>query len=360
MIRPRRGVLFVDCQGLGDVVQSLPLLKAVCNWGKNKWPTRVLFATQQHCELVREENLQLIPIFVGELRRHAAGLMKLWTRLAGKSDLVVGTPEVSPGKLVLLKYAIGADYAVGEAFAPYSRFLSFSAKASWIAPYLETTDKIAGALGFDTPLDAPSIRLAPEEISWAESQLTRAGFGNVLPLVGIQCSSVEPSKRWPSQNFGLTLQNLRNEFGDLGIVSFGNAAELAVANEVRESVARVLWLEGASQWSIRETLAMLRRCDVFISGDTGLMHMAAAVGTRTVSLFGPTSATRRAPRNNHGIALCPTANCHPCFRGRWGPCDCIRQISPSQVSDAVKCCLESGASRRKYQKKTPNMMKLEA
>ena len=353
-IRPWRGVLFVDCQGLGDVVQSLPLLKAVCNWSAGKWPVRVLFAARQHYELVREENLQLIPIFVGELRRDAAGLMKLWTRLARKSDLIMCAPEMSPGKLVLLKYVTGARYAIGEASSPYSHFLSFSTEASWTKPYLETADIIAAALGFDTPLDPPSIRLTAEEISWAESELDRAGFDDTRPLVGIQCSSVVPSKRWPPGNFGSAIHNLREDFDGLQIVSLGNADERVAAVEVGGTVAGVPWLEGTGRWSIRETLAMLSRCDVFISGDTGLMHMAAAVGTRTVSMFGPTSATRRAPRSNRGIALCPATACHPCFRGRWTPCECIRQISSEQVSDAARCCLESVA--KKYHDKARAVM----
>lgn len=349
-IRPRRGVLFVDCQGLGDVVQSSPLLKAVCNCDGRAWPVRVLFATQQHYELLREENLRLIPVFVGELRRNAVRLMNLWTKLAGKSDLIVCAPEMSPGKLVLLKYITGARYAVGEASTPYSHFLSSSAATNWTEPYAETADKIAAALGFETPLDPPSIRLRSDEISWAESELALAGLVDTWPLVGIQCSSVEPPKRWPSENFSLAIQNVRDHFAGLAIVSFGSADERTAATEVAETVAGVPWLEGTGRWSIRETLAMLERCDVFISGDTGLMHMAAAVGTRTVSIFGPTSAIRRGPRGNGGIALCPATACHPCFRGRWTPCDCIRQISPEQVSDATKCCLESAG--RNYQDKT--------
>lgn len=341
VIRPGRGVLFVDCQGLGDVVQSLPLLKAVCSWSAGRLPVRVLFAALEHHELVREEALRLIPFFVGGLRRHPAGLVNLWTELAGKSDLIVCPPEMSAGKLVLLKYATGARYAVGEASAPYRRFLSFSAEKTWTEPYLETQDKIAAALGFNTPLDPPTIRLTTDEISWAKSELVRARLTDAGTLVGIQCSSIEPSKRWPAENFGLTVRNLRERFAAIGVVSFGTAAEQASAKDARRAGGNVPWLEGVGRWGIRETLAMLSRCDVFISGDTGLMHMAAAVDAPTVSIFGPTSATRRAPRYNGGIAICPTTSCHPCFRGRWTPCDCIRQITPEQISDAASCCLES-------------------
>ncbi|MGH9709865.1 MAG: glycosyltransferase family 9 protein, partial [Candidatus Acidiferrales bacterium] len=211
---------------------------------------------------------------------------------------------------------------------------------------------IAAALGFGTPLDPPSIRLTAEEFSWAESELVRAGLANGSPLVGIQCSSVVPSKRWPAEQFGLTVRNLRRDFGQLGVISFGNANERAAADKALRIASDVPALEGAGRWSIRETLAMLSRCDAFISGDTGLMHMAAAVGTRTVSIFGPTSAKRRAPRYNGGIAVCPEAICHPCFRGRWTPCDCIRQITPDQVCEAARTCLESVAPMKKYRAKT--------
>jgi len=341
LIRPRRGILFVDCQGLGDVVQSLPLLRAVCSWSAGRWPIRVLFATPQHYELVREEGLRLIPFFVGGLRRHPAGLMNLWMKLARKSDLIVCPPEISPRKLALLKYATGARYAAGEAFAPYNRTLGFSAQTTWAEPYLETQDRIAAALGFEIPLDPPSIRLTAKEVSWATSELVRARLTGARPLVGVQCSSIVPSKRWPAENFALTIRNLREQFANIGVISLGIAAEQASAMDAQRMNANVPWLDGTGRWSVRETLAMLGQCDVFISGDTGLMHMAAARGTPTVSIFGPTSAARRAPRYNGGIALSPTASCHPCFRGQWTRCDCIRQITPEQVSSAASCCLES-------------------
>ncbi|MHB8540291.1 MAG: glycosyltransferase family 9 protein [Candidatus Acidiferrales bacterium] len=285
--------------------------------------------------------MPLIPFFIGGLRRHPAGWLNLGMKLAGKSDLIVCPPEISPRKLALLKYATGARYAAGETFAPYNRTLGFSVRTTWAEPYLETQDRIAAALGFDTPLDPPSIGVTAAEISWAKSELGRARLIDARPLVGVQCSSIEPSKRWPAENFGLTVRNLRDQFPGIGVISFGIAAEQASAKDAQQMNVDVPWLDGTGRWSIRETLAMLSQCDVFISGDTGLMHMAAALRTPTVSIFGTTSAIRRAPHYNGGAALSPTASCHPCFRGQWIRCDCIRQITPEQVSSAASCCLES-------------------
>ncbi|MHB8754657.1 MAG: glycosyltransferase family 9 protein [Candidatus Acidiferrales bacterium] len=262
-------------------------------------------------------------------------------KLAGKSDLIVCPPEISPRKLALLKYATGARYAAGEASNPYNRLLRFAVEKIWAEPYLETQDRIAAALGFDTPLDPPSIGVTAAEISWAKSELGRARLTDARPLVGVQCSSTEPSKCWAAENFGLTVRNLRDPFPGVGVISFGIAAEQSSAKSARRMNASVPWLDGTGRWTVRETLAMLSQCDVFISGDTGLMHMAAAVRTPTVSIFGPTSAIRRAPHYNGGIALFPTASCHPCFRGQWTRCDCIRQITPERVTKAANCCLEA-------------------
>ncbi|HEV2489266.1 MAG TPA: glycosyltransferase family 9 protein [Candidatus Acidoferrales bacterium] len=236
----------------------------------------------------------------------------------------------------MLKLATGATYAVGEASAPFSRFLTYSVPKSWCVPFLETQDKIVTFLGIATPLDPPTIQLRPEERVWARSELISSGLTNTQPILGVQCSSVVPSKCWPAKNFGEVVSMLWRQFPELAVISFGISRERGSAEVAHNSAGSVYWLEGTGKWKIRETLAMLSECDLFISGDTGLMHMAAAIGTRTVSIFGPTSTTRRAPLHNGGVALCPDSPCHPCFRGRWTPCDCICSIMPERVFAAAE------------------------
>ncbi|MFZ0414492.1 MAG: glycosyltransferase family 9 protein [Candidatus Acidiferrales bacterium] len=301
-------------------------------------PVRVLFATTDHYDLVRQERLEMIPYFVHHLRRDPSGLFRLWMALARKSDLIVCAPEMSAAKLVVLKIATGARYAMGEASASYGKFLTYVVEASWMRPFNETQDEIAHALGFDTPLAPPSIRLSPGELNWAGTELARAGLSDRRTILGVQCSSVVPSKCWPAERFGACVRVLGRNVPNLGVISFGTSGERPAAEVAHGIGGDVPWLEATGKWSIRQTLAMLNRCDLFISGDTGLMHMAAAVGTRTVSIFGPTSATRRAPRRDGAVAVCPAASCHPCFRGRWTPCECIRDISTERViSVAMKC-----------------------
>ncbi|MGB6482877.1 MAG: glycosyltransferase family 9 protein [Candidatus Acidiferrales bacterium] len=325
----------MDSQGLGDVVQSLPLLRAVCEWAEGRWRVQALFATSDHYEIVREEKLNLAPFFVSSVPRKPRSVLWLWSKLVGRPDLIVCAPEMSAAKLVWLKYATGARYAIGEASAPYDRFLTSSVETSWTRPWAETQDAIAAALGIRTPLEPPSIRLTQQEIDSAESALVQAEVDPTRFLLGIQCSSVVQQKCWPPANFGEVVKEMHWRYPGLSVVSFGNAMERASAHQARRIAGNVSWVEGAGQWSIRQTLAMLSRCDLFLSGDTGLMHMAAAVGAPTVSIFGPTSATRREPTHNGGIAVCPETPCHPCFQGAWTPCECIRAVTPVRVIAVV-------------------------
>lgn len=330
--RQGRGILVVDPQGLGDVVDSTPLLKAICRWAKGRCPVRVLFASPDRFELIREEGLDLIPLYVHPRYDGWRGLARLWSDLKGTTDLIVSSPEVSSAKLVLLKLALGARWAAGEVAPPYTRFVTFPAAASWTRPIRGAQKELAAAMGIDVPIEAPSLRVMAGERHWAESKLRRTGMADRNPLLGIHCSSAVPSKRWPVEHYGALLLMLEHKFPNLGVISFGVRAERPDAEEVRRIAGGMPWLEATGLWSVRETLAMLQQCDLLVSGDTGLMHMAAAVGTRTLSIFGPTSPKRRAPTCNGGAALIPDRPCHPCYRGEWTPCECIRSILPEQAA----------------------------
>src|SRR5579863_262905 len=344
-IRPGRGVLFIDSQGLGDVVQTLPLLRAICRWSETRWPLYVLFASPEHYEIMREEKLALLPIFVRGNSDGRDSRLRLWGKLAGKIDLIVSAPEISAAKLLLLKGAVAARYAIGEASRVAGRFLTSSVNPSWIIPWSETVDEITAMLGLATPLLPPEIHLTLAEIKWARNVLAQARIGSPQMILGVQCSSRVPQKCWPAENFTELVRLMHRRFPGLCVISFGTRAERGQAHQVHTLAGNIPWLEGAGQWSIRQSMAMLSQCSLFISGDTGLMHIAAALGVRTVSIFGPTAASRRAPQHNGGVAVCPDTPCHPCFRGRWAPCECIQSITSEQVFAVAEGFLSAPVSR---------------
>jgi ADP-heptose:LPS heptosyltransferase len=91
-----------------------------------------------------------------------------------------------------------------------------------------------------------------------------------------------------------------------------------------------------------ELTEWLRASSVVVTNDSGPMHVAAAVGTPVIALFGPTSASKTGPYDARGTVLtADSSECSACARGlsyRAEGHDCMRSIAPAQVAAAVMAC----------------------
>jgi ADP-heptose:LPS heptosyltransferase len=97
--------------------------------------------------------------------------------------------------------------------------------------------------------------------------------------------------------------------------------------------------------------AVLERLDVFVTGDTGPMHLAAAVGTPVVAVFGPSDAARYAPRGNRHRVVRIDLPCSPCNRIRRPPArcvghtpDCLSGIDVQRVLEAAELALSAAVT----------------
>ena len=351
MIRFRkgRGILIASVQGLGDAVQNLPLIQAVCQYAQNRCPVRVLFHARPSYHLVQQEGLNFTPLFINPDHRGLAGLLRLCWTLRGTTDLIISAPEISPSKIALLRWALGSRYVAGEADPPLSRLFSFSVPRDWNKSFLQTQEDLASLLGLPVPLGLPSITITAQEASWARELLREAGIDGG-PVLGLQCSAAIPDKKWPAENFGVVARRLQEIFPGLSVLSFGVRDEQTDTDRARQAAGSLRWIDGTGKWNIRQTLAALAACDLFLSGDTGVMHMAAAVGTKTLSVFGPTSPARRAPFLQGGLALAPNTSCHPCYRRKWRGCSCIRLVNVESVTALAEgALLECGACVKRFE-----------
>ena len=101
-------------------------------------------------------------------------------------------------------------------------------------------------------------------------------------------------------------------------------------------------LSAAGCLSIKQTAALMGMCDLFISNDTGPMHIAAAVGAPTIGLFGPNTPQRYAPVGVNTTSIFKQVECSPCVHiheGKAGTCDrgiCMEAISVEEVWEAIR------------------------
>jgi ADP-heptose:LPS heptosyltransferase len=112
--------------------------------------------------------------------------------------------------------------------------------------------------------------------------------GNPLIAMHLGVGHSAQYRRWPMERF-LELANILAErLPDMSLILTGSSAEQSLTQSFR-SRFRGRSVDASDLGDLQHTLALLRNCDLMVSGDTGMMHLSAAMGTPTVGLFGPNS-----------------------------------------------------------------------
>ena len=146
-----------------------------------------------------------------------------------------------------------------------------------------------------------------------------------------------PSKDWPAARYGELAALLLSRDPALRIVVVGGRADAAVGEAIANAVpdagrGRLLNLCGRT--SIAESFALLEKCDLLIANDTGPVHMAAAVGTRCLVLFGPTRPDWTGPYGEGHRIVMRDLPCQPCLKRRCprGDHACLESITAGEVA----------------------------
>lgn len=191
---------------------------------------------------------------------------------------------------------------------------------------------------------APRLALTAAEVTAARARFDLSPGTNWLGLnAGAEYG---PAKRWPAERFALVARTIAAWPG-WGIAIFGGSGDVVLAGEIEHGVRQVAgnWptkpalVNLAGRTTLRELCATLGACRVLVTNDTGPMHLAAALGTPVVALFGSTSPGLSGPglpgEERHRL-LRVGAPCSPCFL-RECPIDlrCLRGIEVERVLETV-------------------------
>ncbi len=137
------------------------------------------------------------------------------------------------------------------------------------------------------------------------------------------------AKRWGTENYAKLNDKLQSEL-NANVILIGSEDELNVSREVFEkSKIKPIILTGKT--SLSEATAILAEIDLLVSNDMGLAHVSSAVGTKTLTIFGPTNPLTTKPRNSEIIRR-KDVECSPCML-RDCPIDhrCMKWISPEEI-----------------------------
>jgi lipopolysaccharide heptosyltransferase I len=179
-----------------------------------------------------------------------------------------------------------------------------------------------------------TIRFPLVDVQSRALEEIHTALGGQQPFALINPGAAWPNKRWPPDRFGEVAAFLREVRGLTSFVLWGPGEEGLAGAVVETSggAARV-----APPTRLADLLALSRAATLMVSGDTGPLHIAAAVGTPTVSVFGPTDPQRNGPWNPDDVSVSRYGVCACHYERRCRKADwCLGSIGVPEVTAAVQ------------------------
>ncbi|HMK56239.1 MAG TPA: glycosyltransferase family 9 protein [Dissulfurispiraceae bacterium] len=193
--------------------------------------------------------------------------------------------------------------------------------------------------GVDRHDETMSLYLAEEDRHEADAFLKKNGIASSELLIGIHPGAQKPFKCWPAARYAEVSKGLQDRYR---IVITGNAAEKELADRVISGIRGAV--SAAGQLSLRGTAALIKKMSLFITNDTGPMHMASALKTPVIAIFGPTDPRLCGPCNAESATVIKAEKtCSLCIGKNCENPVCLEQITACGVIDAAKSILGEDA-----------------
>ncbi len=182
---------------------------------------------------------------------------------------------------------------------------------------------------------SPQIFLRDEDRKWADRTLKDLGIPEGKPLIGMNPGATYGlAKCWYPDRFGRLGERLAKKW-EAKILLFGKEEERPVVHEILHHLGEE-GIDLTGKTGLLELAAVLERCTLLVTNDTGTMHVATAVGTPVVALFGSTPPLVTGPWGEGHTVVKKSVPCSPCWK-RICPTDhrCMELITVDEVEKAV-------------------------
>ncbi len=172
---------------------------------------------------------------------------------------------------------------------------------------------ILRGMGWRAESSAPRLYVSAADRDAAETILLKQGIFEGGFLLGLGPGAIfGGAKRWPAERFAEIGDTAAREWG-ARILIFGSGREAAICGSVRGAM-RSPALDLSGRTSLGVAMGLISRCSFFVTNDSGLMHIAAALKVPTVAIFGPTDPVATGPWGPHTRIVRHDTSCAPCLK----------------------------------------------
>ncbi len=284
-------ILVIKLWALGDSIVLLPLLDAL----RKVYPKAKIDILSHKQNRIIFENRKSISNIVN------FGILNI-LKMKKDYDLCIDTePALSVSGFVafiMSKYRIGFSHGIRSRL--YNETVKFSKKQHMVQNYLDFARKLG--VKYNTDSLVPVV-VSKADKKLVENYLKKKDIKENDFLVGISPGVAESVKyrMWPMERFAELADELviRKNAKIVFIDSKGNRK---LINKIQKLMKEES-INAAGELNIKQSAELMRKCSIFISNDSGPMHMAAAMGTKTIGLFGPNTPKLWGPYGKHNISI---------------------------------------------------------
>lgn len=172
---------------------------------------------------------------------------------------------------------------------------------------------ILRAMGWEAWNRDPRLFVSKDDMKAANRMLKSEGIQEEDFLMGLSPGAIfGGAKRWPAKRFAEIGDRAAETWG-AKILVFGSRSEADICGQVVEAMQRPA-LDLSGRTSLGVAMGLIRRCSFFVTNDSGLMHIAAALNVPTVAIFGPTDPVATGPRGPRTMIVRHDTSCAPCLK----------------------------------------------
>lgn len=332
-------ILLIKLSAMGDTILMIPAIRAL----RRRFPqaTIKMVVTDINKEIVKR-----CPYLDGIIVLDLAGyIRKPWLFLSFinilRQEKFVAALDfdqwlrISP----LLAFFSGAARRIGfktphqSRHQLYTDVIEHSREKHEVECFLD----IVKPLGIENPDSALELWVDKNVQEEVEKKLAAAGLKKEDALIVVHpgCGAHGFPRQWPAKKYQELLRQLQTAAWPVKIVVTGGRSEKSIV----EQVGQGLPLMKAVGWTLDEIVALISLAKVVVCGNTGVMHIAAALGTLVVALHGPTNPKKWGPWSKKSTPISAKISCSPClYLGFEYACTtfpCMNTIEVNEVFNAV-------------------------
>jgi lipopolysaccharide heptosyltransferase II len=318
-----KNILIIRLDGIGDMVLSIPTITSI----------RILFPNAKITLLCNETPSKLFAN--NSILDDIIVYTKRISLSEPKYDLVFDLYDDYHLKFALIAYMTKAKYRIGFNTSGRGVFFTHSInKKLNNTHYADTVIQLLTVFETKNNLTKPTLEITEEERVRLQAQLITKDINITKPIFTVHPGGATSAQRWPATKFA-ELCTLISKNSNVQIIFVGSAIEENLIKDIQSKIS--IKTTSFINEPFRLTLALIQKSELLICNNSGLLHVASAFKTPTVSTMGPTIATRWWPIGNNNIVIQKSMACIGCNRNycKIKTHDCMEQITVNEMFDAI-------------------------